>query len=67
MESIFLVGEPKTVVLPRVLPRRFEVFKGRERLPLTRGERFLTPPPERTEVEMGSRVALAKELPKGEK
>jgi hypothetical protein len=51
--------------LPRVLPRRLEVFKGSERLALGIGEilRIPTPPPERTDVEIGSKVAFANELP----
>lgn len=51
--------------LPRVLPSKFDVFKGRERFARGMGEMLLMPtPPESTEVEMGSSVAFAKELPK---
>ena len=68
MESIFFVGDPRTVVFPSVFPKRLEVLSGRERFARARGDRFLKPPlpapPDKTEVDMGSRVALAKELPK---
>ena len=55
----------RTVELPMVLPRRLDVFKGRERFALGIGEMLRMPtPPERTEVELGSKVAFENELPK---
>lgn len=54
----------RTVELPRVLPRRFDVFKGNDRLARGIGDMLRMPtPPESTDVEIGSKVAFANELP----
>ena len=56
----------RTVELPRVLPSKFDVFNGSDKLARGMGEmlRMPTPPPVRTDVEMGSKLAFAKELPR---
>lgn len=54
----------RTVELPSVLPKRFDVFKGSERLARGMGDMLRMPtPPESIDVEIGSNCAFAKELP----
>lgn len=55
----------RTVEFPSVLPKSFDVSKGSERFARGIGEmlRKPTPPPESTDVEIGSSYAFANELP----
>ena len=69
MLSIFLVGEPRAVIAPIVLPRRFDVDRGRLRLARPSEEELraftgckVERPPWTKDCEMGSKLFFAKEL-----